>query len=176
MIIPGQLITIATFPGVIIHEVAHQLFCRLANVAVLDVCYFRVGNPSGYVIHEKPRKISQHILIGIGPFILNTLIGALIAMSASFPVFRFHTGGPLDYIFIWLGVSIAMHSFPSTGDAKSIWEAIKSKETNIFAKIIGTPIVGLIYLGALGSVAWLDLFYAMAVALLIPNLIINLLI
>lgn len=26
----------------------------------------------------------------------------------------------LDYFMIWLGVSIAMHSFPSTGDAKSI--------------------------------------------------------
>lgn len=42
MIIPGFLISIATFPGVIVHEAAHQLFCRLTKVAVLDVCYFRL--------------------------------------------------------------------------------------------------------------------------------------
>jgi hypothetical protein len=28
MFIPGQLIAILTFPGVIVHEAAHQLFCR----------------------------------------------------------------------------------------------------------------------------------------------------
>lgn len=26
--IPGQLIALVTFPGVIVHELAHQLFCR----------------------------------------------------------------------------------------------------------------------------------------------------
>lgn len=44
--IPGQLIAALTFPGVIVHEMAHQLFCRLFRVAVLDVCYFRFG-PAG---------------------------------------------------------------------------------------------------------------------------------
>lgn len=54
MIIPGFLISILTFPGVIVHEIAHQLFCRICGVAVLDVCYFKAGNPAGYVVHEIP--------------------------------------------------------------------------------------------------------------------------
>ncbi len=67
--IPGQLISIITFPGVIVHEYAHQLFCKITKTVVLDVCYFRVGNPAGYVVHENPRKLSSHLLIDIGPFL-----------------------------------------------------------------------------------------------------------
>lgn len=180
LFIPSAFVALITFPGVIIHELSHQMFCRICRVAILDVCYFRTKNPYGYVVHETPRNTYQHILIGIGPFILNTLIGALIALPAVIPVMNFKT--PLnnmellaDYALIWLGVSIAMHSFPSTGDAKSIWQAIKSKETPLIAKIIGAPIVLLIYIGAAGSVIWLDLAYGIVVVTFLPNLIIKLL-
>lgn len=173
--IPGFLISIATFPGVIVHEIAHQFFCRISRVAVFDVCYFRFGNPAGYVIHEIPRKPSQHILIGIGPFFVNTIIGALIALPAAIPVIKFDVGAPLDYLLIWLGVSIAMHSFPSTVDAQGIWEAVKSKETSIPTKVLAAPIVGIIYLCAAGSVFWLDLIYGIAVAMFIPNVLIRML-
>lgn len=71
MIIPGFLISILTFLGVIVHEIAHQLFCRICGVAVLDVCYFKAGNPAGYVVHEIPKKPSTNILIGVGPFFVN---------------------------------------------------------------------------------------------------------
>ncbi|MDF2545541.1 MAG: hypothetical protein K0R93_439 [Anaerosolibacter sp.] len=174
--IPGFLISIATFPGVIVHELAHQIFCRISRVAVLDVCYFRFGSPAGYVIHEIPRKSSQHILIGIGPFFLNTILGALIALPGAIPVIKFGTGNIIDYIYIWLGISIAMHSFPSTGDAKSMWSEVIKKETSISMKVLTAPIVGIIYLCALGSVFWLDFFYGMAVAMFVPDLIIKLLV
>ena len=123
MIIPGFLISIVTFPGVIVHEIAHQLFCRICGVAVLDVCYFRAGNPSGYVVHEVPKKPSTNILIGIGPFLVNSILGALIALPGAIPILILK--GTADYglfeiFLIWLGVSIAMHAFPSTGDAQSM--------------------------------------------------------
>ncbi len=173
MIIPGFLISIATFPGVIVHEAAHQLFCRLTKVAVLDVCYFRLKNPCGYVVHEIPNNEYKNIIIGIGPFILNTILGAIIALPAAIPVITFGAGSLLDYFLIWLGVSIAMHSFPSTGDAKSIWSSVRSKKTSIWSKIIATPIVGLIYVGAVGSVFWLDFLYGLGVAMFIPKLLIK---
>jgi hypothetical protein len=172
MIIPGEIIAILTFPGVIVHEAAHQLFCRLFRVAVLDVCYLRFGNPAGYVVHEPAVRPSQHIWIGVGPFLINTLVGALIAAPAAIPVIQFEAGDPLDYFLIWLGVSIAMHAFPSTGDAKSIWRTLKERTTSVFTKLIGAPIVLLIYLGAIGSMFWLDLVYGMFVAMLLPNLVI----
>lgn len=174
--IPGKLISLITFPGVIVHEIAHQLFCRICRVAVLDVKYFSPGeNPSGYVVHEIPEKLSHQVLIGVGPFFVNTIIGALISLSAALPVLKFGTGSILDYIFIWLGVSIAMHSFPSTGDAKSILESLKGMESSIIAKILLYPLVGLIYICSFGSVVWLDLLYGVGIAMIIPNLIINIL-
>lgn len=174
LIIPGIVISVFTFPGVIMHEMAHQLFCRLLKVPVFDVRYFQFKNPSGYVIHEIPKKPWQNILIGIGPFILNTVVGALIGSAASIPVFKFNSPDFFDIILIWLGISIAMHSFPSVGDAANIWKSVKHSDTPILVKILATPLVGLIYLCAIGSVVWLDFLYGMAVALLIPNILVSL--
>jgi len=175
MLIPGWFISIITFPGVIVHEIAHQFFCKVFRIAVLDVCYFRFGNPAGYVIHEAPRIVYQHLLIGIGPFIINSLLGALIAAPSAIPVLRFEVGTPLDYLLIWLGVSIAMHSFPSAGDAKGMWEALWAKGTPALARLAGTPLVLLIYIGALGSMFWLDLVYGMVVAMFVPNVLVAML-
>lgn len=173
MFIPGFVISIVTFPGVIVHEFAHQLFCRFYKVPVFKVVYFQFGNPAGYVLHEPVANKWHNMMIGIGPFFVNTILGALIALPAALPVFTFENGGLLDYLLIYLGVSIAMHAFPSTGDANSIWQTIKEKDTNLLVKIIGYPLVGLIYLGSLGRFFWLDLLYGMAVAVGLPKLIIS---
>ncbi len=174
MFIPGIVISLVTFPGVIVHELAHQLFCRLYKVPVFKVVYFQMENPVGYVMHEPPANKWHSIMISIGPFFINTLLGALVALPASIPVFMLDKAGPLDYLLIYLGVSIAMHAFPSTGDANVIWEAVKDKHTNLLVKILGYPIVGLIYLGSLGSFFWLDLAYGVGVATGFHKLIIGL--
>lgn len=172
--IPGQFIAAATFPGVIVHELAHQIFCRLLKIPVFEVCYFRMENPAGYVIHEKPKEAYKSLLISIGPFIINTILGSIVAAGGAISLLNFHSFNLLDFFLVWLGVSIAMHAFPSRGDADSIWKALKQKGTNLFLKIIGIPIVGLIYLGSLLSFFWFDLIYGVAVAVFIPDLIINL--
>lgn len=170
--VPGIIIQIITFPGVIVHELAHQLFCRLYKVPVFKVVYFQTANPTGYVIHEKTASPIQTIMISIGPFIINTLLGALISLPASMPVFDLNNAGPLDYLLIYLGVSIAMHAFPSRGDAKNVLEIAKSPETPLWIRVLGYPIVGLIYVGSLGSFFWLDLIYGIGVAVGLPHLII----
>lgn len=173
MFIPGWLISLVTFPGVIVHEIAHQFFCKLAKVAVLDVKYFQLSNPAGYVIHETPQKTSQHLLIGLGPLFVNTIAGALIAFPAILPTYTFGGSNPIDMILIWLGFSIAMHSFPSTGDAKSIWAAVMRPGVNAIYKIIAVPIVGLLYLGAIGSIFWLDAIYGVGVIMVLPTVLFN---
>ena len=173
MFIPGILITIVTFPGVIVHELAHQLFCRLYKIPVFKVVYFQAENPAGYVLHERPENKWQTIMISVGPFFINTLVGALIALPASLPVLEFgHDAGFLEILQIYLGVSIAMHAFPSTGDANVIWQTMKEKNTPLWLKIVGYPIVGLIYLGALGSFFWLDFIFGIGVVMGFPHLLI----
>src|SRR5215831_7036948 len=114
------LINILTFPGVIVHELARRSFCRLARVAILDARYFGAGDPGGYVDYEPPRKRWQAVAIEIGPFFVNTLLGVLIATPGVIPLLLFgiESGSLLDYVLVWLGLSIAIHTFPTVEDAK----------------------------------------------------------
>ena len=169
--IPGFVISAATFPGVMVHEFAHQLFCRFFRVSIFHVCYFQFGNPAGYVLHEKASKPLHQILIGLGPFFVNTILGAVIALPGIIGVIKFGGEQPLDYVLLWLGVSIAMHSFPSTQDASGIWDAIKDENLSWPLKIIFTPFVGLIFVGAIGAFFWLDLIYGIGVANLLSEII-----
>ena len=174
MFIPGFLITLITFPGVIVHELAHQLFCRWFKVPVFEVVYFRTGNPAGYVLHEKPQNKWHSVMISIGPFFVNSIIGGLIALPAALPVYTFENANILHYVLIYLGVSIAMHAFPSTGDAKSILLTLKDPDTSLLTKIVAYPLIGLIYVGSIGSFIWLDLAYGIGIAVGLPKLIISL--
>ena len=49
---------------------------------------------------------------------------------------------------------------------------LKNSQVGILPKILAAPVIGLIYAGAFGSIFWLDLIYAGAVAMLIPNLLV----
>ncbi|SFN75098.1 Putative zincin peptidase [Chitinophaga sp. YR627] len=174
MFIPGPFLALVTFPGVIVHEFAHQLFCRIFGVAIFEVKYFQMANPVGYVKHEPVRNPVHQLLIGTGPFIINTLIALLIAFPAAIPVFMFNEGTILDYLLLYLGLSIGMHAFPSTGDANVLWQTLwHGEQVPLWLKIITVPIVGLIYLGAIGSFFWLDLIYGMGVAFGLPVLIVQ---
>ncbi|MEI6512048.1 MAG: DUF3267 domain-containing protein [bacterium] len=166
--IPGFLVAFLFFPGVIVHEMAHLLFCRLLGVEVMKVCYFRMGNPPGYVIHEQPENAWQQMLIGIGPFLVNSILGGLLAGAFIQQAFSNELNWPA-IVYTWLGISIAMHAFPSMGDAKTIWHRNWSKSSPILTRIIGAPLAAIIYLGALGSVIWLDVAYAFGLAYLVSK-------
>lgn len=173
MIIPGFLIAALTFPGVIVHEFAHQLFCRLFRVPVYDVVYFQMKNPSGYVAHEPTEKPLASFMISVGPFIVNTLLGMLIVFPAAIELFQFEVYQNILILLLgWLGISVLMHAFPSTGDAKVMVQSIlKNPDVNLAVKVVTAPVIGLVYLGALGSMMWLDLIYAVFMAMVLPNLV-----
>ena len=175
MIIPGLglVISIVTFPGIVVHEFAHQIFCRLLRIPVFRVVYFRVGNPCGYVEHEASQDPLKVFLTSTGPFFIHPLLGILLLTPVAVPVLKFREyADPLNLPLVWLGFSILMHAFPSTGDAGNMVEQIlKNKNVGILPRILSAPVIVLIYLGAFGSIFWLDLVYAAAVAMLIPNLL-----
>ncbi|WP_338413480.1 metalloprotease family protein [uncultured Sphaerotilus sp.] len=171
--IPGSIIAAFTFPGVVIHELAHYLFCRYFKVPVYQVCYFRFGNPAGYVIHQEPGNWLHNVIIAAGPFFLNSALGAIIAFPSALRVFEFDGEAPIvDLILIWLGVSIAMHAIPSTVDAKSMWESVSGRGASWLAKIVVAPVVGLIYMLAYGSIFWLDLVYGIGISLALPKMLV----
>ena len=175
MIIPGLgiIISIVTFPGIAVHEFAHQVFCRLLRIPVFKVVYFRIGNPCGYVEHEACEEPLKVFLTSTGPFLINTLAGLLILTPVAVPILKFREyTNPLNLLLAWLGFSILMHAFPSTGDAGNmVRQILKNPNVGILPKILSAPVIALIYAGAFGSIFWLDLIYATAVAMLIPNLL-----
>lgn len=169
VIVPGFLVAWLTFPGIIVHEAAHALFCRLTGTKVQQVCYFRFGNPVGFVRHDPPTSVWKQLLISGGPFIVNSIVGFVIGWLAR----RFIMGNEdlkiLSYITGWLAVSIAMHAFPSRTDAVNTWKALWAGDAPLTARIVGTPIVALMYLAALFAVAMVDLIYGAVIGLLIPQ-------
>ncbi|MHB9131404.1 MAG: DUF3267 domain-containing protein [Armatimonadota bacterium] len=173
MIIPGFLISLLTFPGVIAHEMAHLFFCRLCRVHVFKVCYFRFGNPAGYVEHAQPDSALVHMLIGIGPFIFNTLLAIAVALPTVWPGVARGLSPFWHYGLLWLGISIAAHAFPSTGDARAIWHGAWRRGVPWYLKLLSIPLVGTLYLFALGSIFWLDVIYGVAVAVILPPLLVH---
>ena len=170
--IPGEIIAAVTFPGVIVHEFSHMLFCKIRKVAVFDACYFQMDNPAGYVVHERTENFYTTFLISMGPFFVNSLLCILICLPAYMPIKFFSIEQPLSYFLIWLGASIGMHAIPSNEDANHIWEQAKeyAKKMNPLA-IISFPLVGFIYLFNILRIVWADLIYGIALGIGVPSLI-----
>lgn len=170
------LLNVLTFPGVVVHELTRRFFCRMARVAILDARYFGVGDPGSYVDYEPPRKASQLLAIETAPFFVNTILGALIATPGIIPLLLFGIDGGslLDYVLVWLGFSIAMHAFPTVEDAKLAKDVAKNRATPALTQILFAPLSWILYLGALGSLYWLDVVYGIAVVGLAPQLLLML--
>jgi hypothetical protein len=174
IIIPGFLIAMVTFPGVIVHEAAHLFFCKLRRVAVFDVCFFRIGNPAGYVIHEVPESFNSSFLIAVGPFIINSALCVLFCFPAMVPVRIFGRSDPISYFLIWLGISIGMHAFPSTQDAKVLWQQAKKGAAHLNPlALLSFPLVIVIYVANILRIFWLDVFYGIGLGFALPDLILN---
>ena len=160
------LIALVTFPGIVLHEWAHKFFCDRTRVPVYKTCYFRLGNPAGYVIHGPVDNYGKAFLISTAPFLINTTIAAIcyciaIILPHSLPA----------YILYWLGISVAMHSFPSSEDANNLWRHSKGAWRRNPLVLLSFPVIGLIKLAGLLSAVWFDLLYAIALLLLVAFII-----
>lgn len=160
--IVATIISLLTFPGIITHELAHRFFCSIARVKIYEACYFRLGNPSGFIIHEPVDNYWKALFIDIAPFLINTLISLLLfAIAVNLPL------NFVAYTLYWLGISTAMHSFPSNSDAANLWNQSKTSLKKNPLALIGFPIVGIIKLATFFNRLWFDVIYAVALLLLV---------
>jgi hypothetical protein len=164
--IPGWLISLLTFPGVIVHELGHRLFCNWTDTKVHKVCYFRVGNPAGYVLHERAKELQSSFFISVGPLIFNTVLCSMITFIAWF---MDHESDSF-LILMWLGISIGMHAFPSNEDASNfLMEVKENKGRSILYYISGLFAVLLRLANSLRFI-WFDLVYAIVISLFLPSI------
>jgi hypothetical protein len=169
-LIPCWLISLLTFPGVIVHEIAHRFFCDLAKVPVYQVCYFRIGNIAGYVVHGPAKGLRTSFLISIGPLIVNTILCALLTFSASFPIFILEVEkyNIVFLILMWIGFSIGMHAFPSVNDMKNFLQEVKSVEKGGILLIFAKLIASLLKVANVLRFIWFDAIYAFGISMLLP--------
>ncbi|MDO8499717.1 MAG: metalloprotease family protein [bacterium] len=151
-----SLISILTFPGVIIHEAGHKIFCEMTGVKVFKTRYFKFGNPAGYVIHADPNGFIQSFFITAGPFIVGTLVALLFFIfSKAVP-----DGSYYKYVLIWLGGAVGMHAFPSPADAKVLWRSTNERVWHNPFVICGYPFVFILWIFSVIRATWSDLLYA----------------
>lgn len=124
----AELLMLATFPGVVVHEWAHKKFCDWFGVKVFKVSYFRIKSiftnqdePLGYVVHAEPNSFLHVFLISTGPLIINSGIAIVFSFIANHITGTHTTFGDITrFTFYWLAVSIGAHAFPSNQDARNI--------------------------------------------------------
>jgi len=172
--IPGIVIAVLTFPGVIAHEAAHLFFCRLFGLGVFEVRYFRLANPAGYVVHQQPTTFRAAFFVGIAPFLVNSLLCFLFCLPAVLPVVELELRDPLAYFFAWLGVSIGMHAFPSDQDLANVWRlagpAARRREP---LALLSYPLVALLRVADFGRRFWLDYLWGLAIGIFGPLLLLR---
>jgi hypothetical protein len=174
LFIPGPIMALLTFPGVICHEIAHRFFCDLCGVPVYKACYLQLGTPAGYVVHGQPSNLRSAFLISIGPMVVNTLLCSLITFAAVVPIWILKTDTGFDAkLLMWIGVSIGMHAFPSNVDMKSYADFARQNGAGRAAIGLANLMHALFGIANLLSFFWFNLFYALLVAAIVPCLILG---
>lgn len=162
--IPGWLISILTFPGVVIHEWAHKQWCQWLGVQVHKVQYFRLSSPAGFVLHDAPETYKQTFWISIGPLTLNSAIAVVVSYIASQTIAE----SPLQMMLYWIALSSGMHAFPSDHDMSNVSDASKQalREGGSILHYLSFPFVWLVWVANKLRFVWVDLFYAVGLVLL----------
>lgn len=144
-----------TFPGIVIHELAHKEFCRYYQIPVKEVCYFQLDDPAGYVIHARPRRYIPAFMISIAPVFVNTGIAFVGGMLFAVLLLPFDgvlvlLDSPIEmllgaFVAAWIGISTGVHALPSDQDAREIWSQTKENWYNPLVLVV-IPIVTVIVL------------------------------
>lgn len=174
--IPGELIAFFTFPGIVLHEIAHRFFCDIFDIDVYYIRYFIPFNQkAGHVIHAPTSNICHYFFIGAGPLILNSLVCMLLtfpAGCASYLDVEFAKNTSpiweaLYAILSWSGYSIGFHAMPSNQDIADLEFLARP---SIFKLFIHTFVefVKLFNLNYFGF--WLRIIYSGLVSYILPFL------
>ena len=162
MFIPGTLVALLTFPGVMCHEYAHAIACRRRKIPIYEVCYFQLGTPSGYVRHREAERHRDAFWITTAPFFINSLL-AIVIVFAWFGISGIVGAGTdsiLSIITVWLAFSIGMHALPSKGDAMNLWRLTKREWKTSVLAIFSIPVVVFLYISHYLQYLWFDVLFA----------------
>lgn len=169
MITLNKVRRLLTFPGIIVHGIAHKFMCDILQVPVYRINYFSLGtNQTEHVHHHKIDNINQDFLIAMAPLLINTLVGILFTLPYMSTIIITHDGIPgyIQIFLYWIGMSAAIHAFPSNEDIHDTWAFTEENNSSgIIAYLCAIVHLGN-YLGFLGHI-----IYASFLSIALPSLI-----
>lgn len=162
-----------TFPGRIVHEIAHRFFCDITGTPVYEVAYFNVEEEesTGHVMYGPAAGLKSIFLISIGPLIINTLLCALLTFPPILPIFILgaENCSVVFKILIWVGFSMGMNAFPSNTDMEVFREAVEDRQQGGILLAFAKLLAGLFrMLNFMAQRALWDLLYAFGISLMLP--------
>jgi hypothetical protein len=174
--IPGYLLSLFTFPGVIMHEISHRLMCDVFKVPVYHVRYFiPFSQQAGVVYHERIHNIKHHLCVAAAPLVINTILCMIftLPMGASQYIIGYSSSDigisisnyeAFYYFLWWIGISMGANAFPSNHDMEAVLAAAPdSYGIGMFTSMI--------QIANFLRIIWISFFYAYGISLILPALI-----
>lgn len=174
-------IMMITFPGVIIHEIAHKFFCDIFGIKVNKVKYFIISEKiQGYVSTDPIKNLKHQYLVSVGPFIINTLFCSLLTFPYALTYLWFgqcnieedQIHQMIFYAMAWVGFSSGMHAFPSNTDLDHI-ERVNvhyPSKSHLFCITVKITLVIFRFFNLI-QFFFIEFFYALAISAILPSLL-----
>ena len=117
-----------TFVGAYMKGFFEQLSCRVYEVLIEDGRYLTATELCGHVEHEIIKKRSVSFVVCFFPFLFNIILGLVFVSVGSMNVYflgEFFTYNKgivhiLNFVFLWLGISMLTNLFPQIEDALTL--------------------------------------------------------
>lgn len=166
--IPGVLISLVTFPGVIMHEISHRFMCDLFHVPVYEIGYFNIfSKTAGHVQHGHVEKLKHNLMISLAPLFFNSILCMLLTLPFNsmliIPVWTKSYFTPLYLILWWIGISMGANAFPSNQDVNNVIMA--AEDNTYFSLRLLSYIIRLLNLL---STFWMSFIYALGISFILP--------
>lgn len=163
MFIPGFIINWLTFPGVLLHELAHYRACQWREIPVGRVQWFSVTGEA-FVEHAEPRAYLDTVAISLAPFLVNTVV-AVVAYAIAAAVVGL--AGGVGWLIGWLGLSFGWHAIPSKGDVDNLWDQTDDMDNWSVWTVVVTPVAVFLYILNALRLFWIDAIYSLLLALVV---------
>lgn len=167
---PGWVVSLLTFPGVILHELAHKIMCDCFNIEVYEAAYFVPGDEkSGYIQHAPASGPMGAFAVALGPMLINTFACGVFGFIPLFKLIALDSLQPpdaLDWVLLWASLSFGMHAFPSPEDALMVKAYCNDNNPFWLWKLLGNALFQFSILSHWGKMIWLDVAYALTVSVL----------
>ena len=122
------LTKIITYPGAFLKGFWEHVACRILKLEVTDRHYLNANAACGHAVHSPAMTPKKVFLLSFLPWLAQRILGWIFLGASVVPLLLFNMrdkdSNPmliLEYVALYLGLSIICNSFPQWEDAKRHW-------------------------------------------------------